>query len=119
MPENYITVPGEKGSVYIAEDVIAVIVGTAISEVEGVAGLTHAEGPGFGEILGFKSLSRGVHVGTEGNKIIIDAAIYVHGGASIASIGEHAQKAAAGAVESMTGMDSVVNIHIAGVSFDK
>ena len=119
MPENYITVPGEKGSIYISEDVIAVIVGTAITEVEGVAGLTNADGPGFSERLGFKSMSRGVSVYLEDGKVRVDAAIYARYGASITSIGEEVQKAAATAVESMTGLESVVNIHIVGVSFDK
>ena len=119
MPENYITVPGEKGNVYISEDVIAVIVGTAIAETEGVASLTHADGPGFGERLGIKNLSRGVSISSGDGKISVDAAIYAQYGASIAAVGERAQKAAAAAVESMTGLESTVNIHIAGVSFDK
>lgn len=119
MPENYITVSGEKGSVYVSEDVIAVIVGTAISEVEGVASLTSADGPGFSERLGFKSMSRGVSVSLEEGKVRVDAAIYVRFGASVTSIGEEVQKAAAAAVESMTGLESVVNIHIVGVTFDK
>ncbi|MBR1496255.1 MAG: Asp23/Gls24 family envelope stress response protein [Oscillospiraceae bacterium] len=119
MPEHYITIPGEKGSVHISEDVIAVIVGSAISEVEGVAGLTGAGGPDFSERLGFKSLSRGVGVSFEGGRVRVDASIHVRYGASIAQVGALAQKAAAAAVESMTGLDSTINIHVAGVSFEK
>ena len=118
MADNYITVPEAQGNICIAEEVIETIVGTAISEVEGVAGLTHAAGPDFSERLGLRSLSRGVNVFTEGGKVHVDAAIYARAGESIAVIGERAQKAAAGAVESVTGLDdSVVNIHVAGVSF--
>ena len=49
----------------------------------------------------------------------MDAAIFARYGESIAAIGERAQKAAVGAVESMTGLKCAVNLHIAGVSFDK
>ena len=119
MPENYITIPGEKGSVHISEDVIAVIAGSAVSEVEGVAGLTNAGGPDISERFGFKSLSRGVGVSFEDGRLRIDAAVYVYYGVPIAATGAAAQKAAAAAVEAMTGLESKVNIHIAGVSFDK
>ena len=120
MPENYITVPGEKGEVRISQEVIAQIVGTAISEVEGVDCLTNAAGPNFSEFIGLKSTSRGVSaVMTEDGAVRVDAAIYAKYGESIASIGEKAQTAAAAAVEAMTGLRSVVNIHIAGVTFDK
>ncbi|MBQ9411694.1 MAG: Asp23/Gls24 family envelope stress response protein [Oscillospiraceae bacterium] len=117
MSDNYITVSEDQGSIHIAGEVIETIVGTAISEVEGVAGLTHAAGPDWGERIGLRSMSRGVSVFTEGGKVHVNAAIYAKAGESIASIGEQAQKAAAAAVESMTGIDSVVNIHVAGVSF--
>lgn len=119
MPETYITVPGEQGSVHISEDVIATIVGSAISEVDGVAGLTNAAGPDFGERLGFKNAARGVNVGVDGGTVRVDAAIYAKYGQPIAAIGEKAQKAAAAAVESMTGLKSIVDIHVAGVTFDK
>ena len=119
MPENYITVSGEKGSVYISEDVIAEIVGAAISETEGVAGLTHAAGPDFSERLGFKSATRGISVGCDEGLVRVGAAIYAKYGDSIAAIGERAQKAAAATVESMTGLKSEVAIHVAGVVFDR
>ena len=119
MPENYITVPSEKGSVNIAEDVIAQIVGTAISETEGVAGLTAAALPAFTQRLGLKSAPRGVAIGLENGSVLVDAAIYAKYGDSIAAVGERAQKAAAAAVDSMTGLPSRVNIHVAGVTFDK
>ena len=125
MPENYITVSGEKGSVYISEEVIAEIVGAAISETDGVAGLTHAAGPDFNnntsgsERRGSKSAARGISVGCDEGLVRVGAAIYAKYGDSIAAIGERAQKAAAATVESMTGLKSEVAIHVAGVVFDK
>lgn len=119
MPENYITVNTEKGSIHIAEDVIAAIVGNAISEVEGVAGLTKVTGTDPGERRSFRSATRGVVITPEENSVRVDAAIYARYGEPISVIGDRAQKAAAGAIESMTGLPSVVNIHVAGVTFDK
>ena len=126
MPENYITVPGEKGSVYISEDVIAEIVGAAISETDGVAGLANAACPDFNinsnggsERRGAKPAVRGVSIGCDEGCVRVGAAIYARYGDSIAAIGERAQKAAAATVESMTGLKSEVAIHVAGVVFDK
>ena len=128
MPENYITVSGEKGSVHISEDDIAEIVGAAISETEGVAGLTNAPCPDFynssggsgaGERRSSKSAVRGVVIGCDEGLVRVGAAIYAKYGDSIAAIGERAQKAAAATVESMTGLKSEVAIHVAGVVFDR
>ena len=127
MPENYITVPGEKGSVYISEDVIAEIAGAAISETDGVVGLANAVCPDFnignnnsdGERRGAKPAVRGICVGCDEGCVRVGAAIYARYGDSIAAIGERAQKAAAATVESMTGLKSEVAIHVAGVVFDK
>ena len=127
MPENYITVPGEKGSVYISEDVIAEIAGAAISETEGVVSLANAACPDFNnnnsnsgsERRGSKPAVRGICVGCDGGLVRVGAAIYARYGDSIAAIGERAQKAAAATVESMTGLKSEVTIHVAGVVFDR
>ena len=120
MPENYITVSGEKGSVYISEEVIAEIAGAAISETDGVAGLANAAVPDFSERPGSKPAARGgVSIGYDGESVRVGAAIYAKYGDSIAAIGERAQEAAAATVESMTGLKSEVAIHVAGVVFDK
>ena len=120
MPENFIAVPGENGTVYISDEVVAAIVGTAISETEGVACLTAASGADFGEMYGLKPVSKGLFVSFDGGIVHVGASIYArYGNDSIAAIGERAQKAAAATVESMTGLKSEVNIHVAGVTFDK
>ena len=136
MPEHYITVPGEKGSVYISKEVVAEIAGAAISETEGVAGLTNAAVPDFnlnntaavaaaagsgaaGERRGGRTSVRGVSIGFDEGRLRVCAAIYAKYGESIAAIGERAQEAAAATLESMTGLKSEVAIHVAGVVFDK
>ena len=119
MPENYICIAGEQGDVYIAEEVLARIVGTAVSEVEGVESLSAGIPMEKGERVGKKSQIKGVRVGFSGDIVRIDAAIFVRYGQSVAAVGEAAQKTAAAAVESMTGLKSFVNVHVAGVAFDR
>ena len=45
MPENnYITTPTDHGTINISEDVFAVMVGAAVAEVDGVAGMANTVG---------------------------------------------------------------------------
>ena len=119
MPESYITIPTEQGSVYIAEDVVAAIAGTAAAEVDGVAGMSGSGAPELTELIGRKPASRGVHVCVDGDEVQVNAAILVRYGQSIAGVAEKVQEAVEGAVESTTGLKCVVNVHVAGVAFDK
>ena len=119
MPDNYISISTEKGSLNISEDVIAVIAGSAISETEGVAGLSNTVGSEIYEFIGKKNLAKGIRVSFEEQTIVIDATIMVRLGTGITEIGHKVQKAVSCAVESMTGLCPVVNIHVAGISFDK
>ena len=57
MGENYITCREENGSINISEDVVAEIVRSAISEVEGVAGLSNTAGAELAELIGIKTIS--------------------------------------------------------------
>lgn len=119
MPDNYISISAEKGTINVSEDVIAVIAGSAISETEGVAGLSNTVGSEIYEFIGRKSVTKGIKVSFEEGSIVIDATIMVRFGTTIAAIAEKVQTAVAGAVEAMTGMSPVVNIRVAGISFDK
>ena len=62
MSENYITCQAEKGSINISEEVITSVVKSAISEIEGVAGLSNTAGAEIAELIGIKTLTRGVKV---------------------------------------------------------
>ena len=73
MGENYITCREENGSINISEDVITSLVRSAISEVDGVAGLSNTAGAEFAELLGLKTVSHGVKVQfVDDSKIIVD-----------------------------------------------
>lgn len=119
MPDTYITIPDEKGSIHISEDVIAVIAANAIAEVDGIAAFSNTSGPELGELIGKKSASKGIRVSNRDNQVNVDVTVTARFGVNIAGLGEKAQKAVASAVESMTGLKPMVNVHIAGISFDK
>ncbi len=115
--KDYITYSEEKGSVNISEEVIAVVVGSAALEVEGVAGLYSTPGRDLAELLGKKNLSKGVKIQIEDKTIRADIYIMVALGSSVSEIGTHVQDAVAMAVESTTGMTvSAVNVHVCGIA---
>ena len=119
MPDNYISISAEKGNINVSEEVIAIIAGSAISETEGVAGLSNSVGSEIYEFIGRKSVTKGIKVSFVEETIVIEATIMVSFGTTIATIAKKVQTAVAGAVESMTGISPVVNIRVAGISFEK
>ena len=115
MPDTYITIQTEKGSINISEDVITAIALSAISEVEGIAGISGAGG----DLKSKRAASKGIRVSFEGETVTVEAAVLVRQGANITAIAEKGQSAVTAAVESTTGLQSVVNVHVTGVAFEK
>lgn len=118
MADTYMGIPGEKGNINVSEDVIRVITGAALREVDGIGGLAATVGAELQELLG-KKLSKGIKVSFARDGISIDVAVTVCYGKNIASAAKAAQNAVITAVESMTGIVPVVNVHVAGIAFDK
>ena len=117
MAENYMTTVTEKGNINIAEDVIASIVSTAVSEVEGVSGLSNTVGNDILDFIGKRTLTKGVKVSVEEQVTTVDVLIVVTFGCVVADIAKNVQNAVAGALESMAGITPIVNVHVSGVSF--
>jgi len=106
------------GSVRISEDVVAVIAGMSCSEVEGVAGMSGGLVGDISEILGKKSLSKGVKVEVGEKETAIDLFLVVHYGAKIPEVAQKVEENVKTAVEIMTGLKVVqVNVHVHGVAF--
>lgn len=109
----------ENGSegIKIASDVIAVIAGVAVSEVNGVFAMAGGFAGGITEVLkGKKNLAKGIKVETENNKAKIDVNIIVEYGARIPDVAFEIQNRVKKAVENMTGMNvEEVNVHVQGV----
>ena len=120
MGENYICCQAEKCSINISEEVITGVVKTAVEEVEGVAGLSYTAGAEIAELIGLKTVSKGVKVQFVDEKIIIDVIINVVYGCNIVQIAREVQERVISLVQASTGIEQAeVNVHVSGISFDK
>ena len=100
-------------NIKIADDVISVIAGVAVSEVPGVAQMSGGFAGGISEVLS------GIKVDSGEKETKIDVNIIVEYGARIPDVAFEIQNKVKKAVESMTGLKVVeVNVHIQGVSTD-
>ncbi len=110
----------EHGSVKIADEVVAVIAELAAKEVKGIIGMSGGIADSITEILGKKSLSKGIKVEVGDKETIIDLYVIVEYGVRIPDIAWQVQENVKKAVETMTGLNVVgVNIHIQGVNIEK
>ena len=123
MAENkeYITCEQKDGAVHISEEVIATIAAVTVNEVEGVCGLSANLGSDIAEMLGKKSLGKGVKIAVDENDTIeLECNIVVLYGYSVVEVAKKVQDAVATAVESMTGMCvNGVNVNVCGISLPK
>ncbi len=120
MGENYITCQESNGSINISEEVISALVRAAVTQVEGVAGLSNTSGAELVELIGIKTLSKGVKVQFDEGRIIVDAIITVSYGYNIVDVAKSVQDEVMSVVLSATGMAKAeVNVHVSGVAFDK
>ncbi len=119
MPESYVTNHTEKGDISISEDVIALMVSAAVSEIEGVSGLSNPTSTDLAERFGLKNAARGITISSEGDVITVDVAIMVRYGYGVTVTAKKIQEQAAASVESMTGLAVRVNVHVTGIAFDK
>ena len=113
----------ENGSegIKIASDVIAVIAGVAVSEVNGVFAMAGGFAGGITEVLkGKKNLAKGIKVETENNKAKIDVNIIVEYGARVPDVAFEIQNKVKKSVEEMTGLKvEEGNVHVQGVNTQK
>ena len=120
MGENYISYREENGSINISEDVISGIVRTGVMEVEGVAGMATTAGTELAELIGLKTLPKGVTVRFEDRKIIVDTIITVSYGNNVVNVAKNVQSSVRSVIQASTGFeDAEVNVHVAGISFDR
>ena len=114
--KGYVNNTDERGSVNIAEEVIAVIAASAALEVEGVHGLYISHSKELTSVNGRKGLSKGVKLVLDGNEVTIDVQIVAEMGFPVNDVGAEVQKAVISSVESAVGVKTAeVNVHICGV----
>ena len=103
--ENNIEEIVEDDGIEISGDVIAVIAGVAVSEVQGVYGMAGSFAGGISEVLsGKKNLAKGIKVDKEDEKVRIDVNIIVEYGSRIPDVAFEIQNRVKKAVENMTGL---------------
>ncbi|HIU51061.1 MAG TPA: Asp23/Gls24 family envelope stress response protein [Candidatus Merdicola faecigallinarum] len=107
-----------ESTIKIADDVVAVIAGVAVSEVQGVASMAGGFAGGITEVLsGKKNLSKGIKVEVGEKETKIDVNIIVEYGTRIPDVAFEIQNRVKKAVENMTGLKVVeVNVHVQGVN---
>jgi len=114
------TNPECAGSVQVADEVVAIIAGTAAMEVEGVVAADGNFTGNIAEMLGKKNLSKGVRLTVNDDSVSIEINIQVRFGYKIKDVSEEVQKRVKTAVETMIGLSAPeVNVNIGGVYFEK
>ena len=110
----------DENQIQIADDVVAVIAGVAVSEVPGVYGMAGGFAGGISEVFsGKKNLAKGIKVEVGEKETKIDVNIIVEYGARIPDVAFEIQNRVKKSVETMTGLKVVeVNVHVQGVNAD-
>ena len=110
----------ELGKIELAPEVIEVIAGIAVTEVEGVAATRGNLATGVAERFGKKVHSKGVKSSfSEDGAIIIDVYCSVKFGHSIPKVAKSVQTQIRQSIFDMTSIESSeVNVHITGVQFE-
>ena len=111
-------IKSDNEGIKISNDVIAVISGVAVSEVQGVSGMAGGFAGGISEVFsGKKNLAKGIKVEVNENTTKIDVNIIVEYGSRIPDVAFQIQNRVKKAVESMTGLKvEEVNVHVQGVN---
>ena len=112
---------GLNDGIKISNDVVAVIAGVAVSEVQGVASMAGGFAGGISEVLsGKKNLSKGIKVDTDEKEVKIDVNIIVEYGSRIPDVAFEIQNRVKKSVENMTGLKvAEVNVHVQGVKTER
>ena len=118
--KQYINQAQENGSIMISEDVISTIVSHAVSEVEGVYGLSSSFTADLAQLLGKKNMSKGVKLSIEENVVSVECFVVINYGVEIPAVAANIQDSVMNAVESMTGLKvAAVDVDICGISAPK
>ena len=119
MAENkqYIIQEQESGSVMISEDVIATIVSNAVTEVDGVVGLSTKPGADIADMIGKKNWGKGMKITIDENDAVsIDCNVNIGYGQSVVTVAKMVQDSVTNALESTAGIKvSAVNINVCGI----
>lgn len=109
-----------RGTVKIADDVVAMIASLAASEVDGVSSMVGNITNELMSKVGVKNLTKGVKVEVFEKEVRCDIAVTLEYGYNIPATCQKVQEKVKSAIENMTGLTVTdVNIRIAGVNMQK
>lgn len=117
MADIYISRPMDMGTLNISEEAVASIVKNSVQECGTELQLATAAGADIADLIGIKSTMKGIKIRFEESKIIADVIITVKYGGNIVAAAAKVQDSVSTAVMNMTGFESAVNVHVAGITF--
>ncbi len=112
----------EKGKVFVSDDVIATICGSAALECYGLVGMASRKQvrDGIAELLGRENLSKGVEVRREADGIHIDLYIVVSYGTKISEVAHNVQSRVKYVLNEIVGLKvDFIHILVQGVRVSK
>ena len=105
------------GNIKISDEALAVIAGIAATEVEGVASMSGNITNELVSRFGVKSLSKGVKVNVDEDKVYVDLAVNIQYEHNIPEVSRNVQERVKTILESMTGLTvEEVRIKVTGVT---
>jgi uncharacterized alkaline shock family protein YloU len=108
----------DNGKIEVADQVIAVIAGSAAMDCYGLVGMASRKGlkDGIAELLGRENLSRGVEVRREGELLHLDLYVIVSYGTRISEVAHNIQSKVKYVLDEVVGLKvDFVNIFVQGV----
>jgi uncharacterized alkaline shock family protein YloU len=108
----------ENGKIDIADQVVAVIAGSAAVECYGLVGMVSRKQlkDGIAELLGRENMSRGVEVRRDGDRTNLDLYVVVSYGVKISEVAHNIQTKVKYVLEDVVGLRvDEVNIYVQGV----
>lgn len=116
-----INIQTPNGEITLTNEVIATVVGAAVTDNYGVVGMVskHFFRDNLTEILKKENYSKGVLISQDGDDVTVDIHIVVSYGTKISVICQNIQQAVKYNVEQLLGFElSFVNVHVQGVTID-
>jgi len=114
------TISDEIGTVQIADEVIAEIVGIAATEVDGVSATGGVITNDLLNKVGIKNLANGVKATVNNGEVAVEVSLTVNYGYNIPATCAKVQEKIKSTVENMTGLKVAdVNVRIIGVEMQK
>lgn len=104
------------GKIEIAPEVLEIISGITVSEIEGVYAMQGSFKSGVNELLGRSSHNKGIHLNTDEHGLSVDVYCYLKYGASVPNVALKMQTKIKEQIFFMSELEvNMVNVHVLGL----